>query len=93
MFEQLQEYLTEAANHIRLALQRANQHDFCFEVEISGRCDGDVMLTYHIGSKYGSNRVSGQKVKEVLAEHLRRIGWTERNDPICLPKPEEPVSY
>ena len=87
-YTQLDIYLQTVAADIRSRLGKANQRRIELTIELEGRVDGDLMLTYKIG-EYG-HQVSGRNLDELVTEYLRRKGWDERHQPLCLPNAGEP---
>jgi hypothetical protein len=57
------------------------------EISAEGRIDGDLKITYHCRNHYDTN-VSGNTLEDVFVELLRRNGWAERHQPLCLPNVE-----
>lgn len=54
-------------------------------IEIEGRLEGDLKLTFGVGT-YGVEVSSGSNFDSAIAEFLRRRGWNERHNALCLPK-------
>ena len=82
-YTQLDIYLQTVATDVRARLARANIRRIELEISIDGRVDGDVLLNYSLG-EYGA-AVKGRNLDELVTEYLRRKGWDERHQPLCLP--------
>ncbi len=87
MYDTLDTEVRNAAKMVRDRMSDANINHMHMEIEISGRVDGgDLKIKYSLG-EYGGT-VEGGDLLSVIAEFLRRKGWTERNAPLALEPPE-----
>ena len=66
-----------------LAIQ--DQPNFSLTFELSGRCSsGDLKFEVTLKEEWGLT-VSGNSVDAVVAEFLRRKGYSALHEPLCLP--------
>lgn len=70
------------AVYLASAFSAANISRLDFTLCIEGRPDGDLKISYGLG-EYGSE-VKGDFILAVLDEFLRRKGWSDRHNPLCL---------
>ncbi len=74
----------EEVARVRSALQPHDLSHFCFIIEAEGRVqDGDVKVVFKLGEYSGSVRANS--VDAMVKEYLRRNGWEQVNDGLCLP--------
>ncbi len=77
----------ELALHVRERLNKVESIPRIeFTVDISGRThDGDLKIKYEVGSAYNDGgAVKGSKIEIVLDEYMRRFGWDQQNQPLCI---------
>lgn len=78
-----QAVLDEVAR-VRSKLQPHDLSHFHFEIEASGRVqDGEVKVVFSIGEYAGTVRANS--VDGAVTEYMRRHGWEQINDGLCLP--------
>lgn len=74
------------AYHIREKLAEHDLSSFHLEFEISGRVStGDLKFLVKLGDSCYSNVVEGNSSQAVLDEYLRRKGFADKHDALCLP--------
>jgi hypothetical protein len=79
--------IKELALHVRDRLKVSEDISrIQFSIDISGRAhDGDLNIKYEVGSTYQDGGVvKGPKLEIVLDEYLRRFGWDQQNQPLCI---------
>ena len=72
---------------LRREFSDRNLSSMNFTIEIEGRPDGELKLSYGLG-RYVTD-VKGNNLAAVVAEFMRRHGWQERHDPVALPPPDK----
>jgi len=83
-FKHLETEIKETALYLQNTVKTVESiHRFTFAIEVEGRTDGDLKITYRIGTDYDSTTAAGT-IAAALTEALRRRGWQEANAPICI---------
>lgn len=77
--------LVEAIREFRGRAAMVGVKHLTIGIDTEGRVDGDWKITYQVGERYQSNSVSGNTLDDVFKEFLRRRGWNESHQPLCLP--------
>lgn len=83
-----QQTIKELVRYVRERLQVSEQSShFTFNISATGNThSGELKVEIQLDETYKFNvRVSGGELESVIDEHLRRLGWTEQNAPLCLP--------
>lgn len=77
---------------VRKVLADYDINSFDFSMRAEGRCStGDVLVKYRISEYSYSEHVEAGSVEACLREFLRRKGFAQENNQLCLPSviPEE----
>lgn len=78
------EALVETVRNYRDRAAQAGLRTLCISIDIEGRVDGDFKIAYEVREKYETS-VKGNTLEDVFKEMLRRKGWQELHQPLCLP--------
>lgn len=79
--------ITRAVDLIRDVFADNNMGEFSFEISASGRTQTDrrnVKIEYQLRADWGSNRVTGNTLSNVISECVRRNTWDHENKPLAL---------
>lgn len=87
MTDKLTVALVETIRDYRNRASYAGMNSLCINIDTEGRVDGDFKIKYSVREIYGYE-VSGNTLEDVFIEYLRRKGWTEAHQPLCLPNVE-----
>lgn len=79
------EMLVDVVRCYRERAARAGGNSLKITIEAEGRLDGDLKVTFHVSEKWGDGVVKGNTLEDVFIEFLRRRGWNEQHQPLCLP--------
>lgn len=58
------------------------------DIELGGRVNGDMHLTYRVGSGKYDDKAKSHSLYNACEEMLRRNGWSQVNEPKLLPNSE-----
>lgn len=69
---------------LRNEFDAINLPNLRFDIEVSGRVQGEMKIEFVLGDQYGSDSVRGGSINAVVEEYLRRRGWKQRHAPLSL---------
>lgn len=92
LFRDFESLARQVAAVLRTALGNTDVSHMTFDLHIEGRTlSGDLELVYELSEySYNGNTVKGNSIEPILEEFLRRRGWIERHQPLCLPAAASP---
>lgn len=84
-WEQVEAHVKLIVSELRTKFADNDESYMFFEIEASGRPDGDIKIKYSISDdNYGSSKVTGYSLRPTLDEFFRRKTWKSRNEPLAL---------
>ena len=88
MYKELNEAVNQVAEEIRKQCADRDISAIKFEIIVSGRVDGELLIAYSIDHEYEYNtKSSGGDIQAVVQEFFHRQIWNKRNAPKALAKP------
>lgn len=73
------------AEHLRKAGKEVDAFSVYFRMEVSGRPDGDMKITFAVSdSMYDAGQNASNAMSVSIEEWKRRVKWAKRNAPVLI---------
>lgn len=80
----LEDMIEAKARILAKKLNEEGIREITLRISVNGRTDGDVRISYNLGSTYDASHAESYSLRKAVEEHIRRSNFSKENNPLLI---------